>query len=249
LNWPDDYLIPGIEPYHVEEAGVIYCGDCRDILPYLPKVDLVLTDPPYIGLKGGTELKYSTGGVATNHIISKTMDDRWFASLEWVLMAWDKVNHGLMSFCSYHFVAELGDILKDNKLALLSWYQRNSPPPIQNVPHFQNEYIWVFKKSNKAKWRNLKTNYDIPKLTAGCVSTGERVMDSNKRALHPTQKPLSLMLQLLKVESDIILDPFLGSGTTAVAAKELGRKFIGIEISEEYCKIAVKRLRQGVLPL
>ena len=47
MNFPDDYLIPGIEPYHVEDAGIIYCADCRDILPHLPKVDLVLTDPPY----------------------------------------------------------------------------------------------------------------------------------------------------------------------------------------------------------
>lgn len=50
MTWPDDYLIPGIEPYHVEPAGIIYCADCRDILPHLPKVDLVLTDPPY-GIK------------------------------------------------------------------------------------------------------------------------------------------------------------------------------------------------------
>ena len=67
---------------------------------------------------------------------------------------------------------------------------------------------------------------------------------------HPTQKNLKLIKRLIEIrEADIILDPFLGSGTTALAAKELGRKFIGIEISEEYCKIAVKRLRQGVLPL
>ena len=47
MIWPDDYLIHGVEPFHQEEAGIIYCGDCREILPKLPKVDLVLTDPPY----------------------------------------------------------------------------------------------------------------------------------------------------------------------------------------------------------
>ena len=75
-------------------------------------------------------------------------------------------------------------------------------------------------------------------------------LDRKKR--HPTQKPLSLMSQIVRVSSrpgDLILDPFCGSGTTLVAAKNLGRRAIGIEIEEKYCEIAVKRLAQGVLPL
>ena len=67
---------------------------------------------------------------------------------------------------------------------------------------------------------------------------------------HPTQKPLSIVSKLIKVssnENDIILDPFLGSGTTAVAAKQLKRNFIGIEISKKYCKIARDRLKQDIL--
>jgi site-specific DNA-methyltransferase (adenine-specific) len=67
---------------------------------------------------------------------------------------------------------------------------------------------------------------------------------------HPTQKPLSLLLRLLGMYSgDPVLDPFMGSGTTLVAAQQLGRKAIGIEIEERYCEIAVKRLAQGVLAL
>ena len=67
---------------------------------------------------------------------------------------------------------------------------------------------------------------------------------------HPTEKPRELMAYMLQTyseENDIILDPFLGSGTTAVAAKQLGRKFIGIEISPKYCEIANQRLRQEIL--
>jgi site-specific DNA-methyltransferase (adenine-specific) len=67
---------------------------------------------------------------------------------------------------------------------------------------------------------------------------------------HPTQKPISLMLRLLSLYSGVpVLDPFMGSGTTLVAAKRMGRRAIGIEIEERYCEIAVKRLAQGVLPL
>jgi site-specific DNA-methyltransferase (adenine-specific) len=69
---------------------------------------------------------------------------------------------------------------------------------------------------------------------------------------HPCPKPILLFKWLMTAASNeaaIILDPFLGSGTTAVAAKQLGRKFIGIEIEEKYCRIAVDRLRQGVLGL
>lgn len=66
---------------------------------------------------------------------------------------------------------------------------------------------------------------------------------------HPTKKPLALYLQLCRLIPGIILDPFMGSGTTLRAAKDLGRKAIGIEIEERYCEISAKRMAQEVLPL
>ena len=69
---------------------------------------------------------------------------------------------------------------------------------------------------------------------------------------HPTQKPLAVILPIIQASSnfgDLILDPFAGSGSTLVAAKQLGRRYIGIEISEEYCKIARERLKQEELEL
>ena len=71
MNWPDDYLIPGIEPFHVETAGIIYCADCRDILPLLPKVNLVLTDPPY-----GLGKRLHDGGTWSTH-------KKYDAMLQW----------------------------------------------------------------------------------------------------------------------------------------------------------------------
>jgi len=70
-----------------------------------------------------------------------------------------------------------------------------------------------------------------------------------EQLLHPTQKPVKLMSRLISHCAGNILDPFMGSGTTLVAAKQLGRKAIGIELEEKYCDIAVNRLRQGVLKL
>ena len=75
--------------------------------------------------------------------------------------------------------------------------------------------------------------------------------ENSQNGFHPNEKPLKLMYYLMKTfsnDNSIILDPFMGSGTTLVAAKELGRKAIGIEIEEKYCEIAVRRLAQEVLP-
>jgi DNA modification methylase len=91
------------------------------------------------------------------------------------------------------------------------------------------------------------TNMDKP-----CKSWDERRNHAENGNQHPTQKPISLLKWCVLQadnEPDLILDPFLGSGTTAVACKTLGRKCIGIEISEKYCEIAAKRLSQGVFNL
>jgi DNA modification methylase len=78
----------------------------------------------------------------------------------------------------------------------------------------------------------------------GCYRKGEM----NDPVVHPTQKPVSLMRWCIEITtSGTILDPFMGSGTTLRAAKDLGRKAIGIEIEERYCEVAAKRLEQGVL--
>jgi len=78
----------------------------------------------------------------------------------------------------------------------------------------------------------------------------ERGGDKKEHRVHPTQKPLALMKWCLSLVPDAatVLDPFMGSGTTLVAAKEAGMRAVGIERSEEYCQKAVERLRQGVLP-
>lgn len=247
MTWPDDYIPEGFTPYHVEEAGIIFNCDCRDILPHLPKVDLVLTDPPYPNIVGGVKRNF-LGGVSKRINYEKTVGQNWDSSLDWMVTAEELAIYGLLIFSSYLSLSNIEQMItKCETAGLITWFKRNSPPRGRYVPRLDTEFIWLFRKKSGLEWHNIRSMMiDIPLLQSGCMAT-ERILNKDGSTLHPTQKPVQLIKQLLAIGGDIILDPFLGSGTTAVAAKELGRKFIGIEISEEYCAIAVKRLRQGVL--
>jgi len=196
----------GIKPYHQEEAGVIWCADCRDILPKLPKVDLVLTDPPY-----------NTGKLITN-LKSKISwkQDTW---------KWDKEIDSFDFICpSITFVPP--NKIKDFDRLLVA--VKNQTSCSRNVsPRYGCQFLVVKGK--------LPLTFELDWFQYDPVYNG----------IHPTEKSLKLMKWLVRLGSlknQVILDPFLGSGTTAIAAKELNRKFIGIEIDEEYCRIAVRRL-------
>ena len=230
----------------VETIGdaTLYLGDCLEILPTLGKVDAVITDPPYVGLAGGLE-HFALGGVAKTRQASLRIGDEWSANLDWVPLVIGLSERSIMAFCSYHFVAELGIALQNgaSKVALLTWYRRNSPVTMANVPRFTTEFCWCFKTGPNAKWRELKTTmFDIPNLAAGCMASSEKEIDGTGKSAHPSQKPVALIEQLVRVSDGAVLDPFMGSGTTGVACANLGRKFIGIEISEKYFAIACERI-------
>ena len=123
---------------------------------------------------------------------------------------------------------------------IFTWHKTNPVPSFRKVNYLSAcEFIWIGSKG-KFKTFNFKQQKEMHNFYE----------TSNKSCYgktdHPTEKPISLMRHLLEIHSnkdDIILDPFLGSGTTAVACKELGRRYIGIEISPEYCEIAKRRIR------
>ncbi len=240
-----------MKPYYDRDGITIYHGDCREILPQLPdnSVDLVATDPPYTNLSGGVEYTSYHSGVLGKRGTYKTQGDIWEASLDWLPLAWRVLSKGLMVFCSFHAVADVRQLIVGKPIALITWYKRNCPPSAQNAPHFTTEFIWAFQKNPGLVWKRLETFYNIPKLSTGALASAERYTDSGGRAIHPTQKPENLFMELLKVEPETILDPFLGTGTTAYCAKKLKRKCIGIEIEEKYCEIAANRCRQMVMDL
>jgi site-specific DNA-methyltransferase (adenine-specific) len=211
------------KPYYEEDGIVIYHADCRDILPHLPKVDLVLTDPPY-GINAVN--RPQPGAIQYAAIVG---DD---------------------AIMDLRFIFAIGDAQVV--------FGANCFP--DQLPHRGRWLVWDKRVDARADamlgspielaWTSRRSGFDwICRLQHGGVVNADR--KESVARFHPTQKPVDLMAWTLSKypEASIILDPFMGSGTTLRAAKDLGRKAIGIEIEEKYCEIAVKRLAQEVLPL
>jgi site-specific DNA-methyltransferase (adenine-specific) len=228
--------------YHDPDAGMtIYCADCRDILPHLEPVDLVLTDPPYgdkdthfghlskIVLKNGEPARRVLGfaGITGEELVSYAKS--WVAlARRWVVFTceWKQA----------HRLDEAGLLVR-----LGIWRKPNGAPQFTgDRPGTGWEAVAICHRPGAKRW-NGGGGHAFWSYPRGDGHTG-----------HPTEKPIKLLKSWVRDFSDLpdtILDPFMGSGTTLVAAKQLGRRAIGIEIEEKYCKIAVERLKQGVLPL
>jgi DNA modification methylase len=212
-------------PYYDRDGITIYHGDCREILPALPKVDLVLTDPPY----GIGEARH---GNSTRSVLAVSRD------------------YGDSSWDDQPPSADLiNAVIEQGRNAIVFG---------GNYFHLPPSSCWlVWDKDNGANdfadcelaWTNLpKAVRRIKWRWQGMLQ--ERMGADKEERVHPTQKPLAVMRWCIQQAPDdcaTILDPFMGSGTTLRAAADLGRRAIGIEINEDYCRIAVERLRQGVL--
>ena len=205
-----------IKPYYQDDWVTIYHADCREILPELPKVDLVLTDPPYgIGVDGQS---YST---------SKYGGRRPIEFLGWDKTRPDKEIFDMIFQASNEQCIWGGNYFSDYLPSSMGWLVWDKG---QDISSSDCELCFT---SRKKALRRIVLN---------------RVELMINGADHPTQKPLKLIKWCLSFFEDAqtILDPFMGSGTTLRAAKDLNRKAIGIEIEEKYCEIAVERLKQEV---
>jgi len=202
-----------MKPYYQDDFATIYHGDCREILPQLPKVDLVLTDPPYgIGINRSQRLSVSRGHGG------ETWDDQ-------------VISPSLM-------LAVLG--AGRNQIFWGGNYY--------NLPPAKCFLIWD-KQNDGRDFADCEFAWTSFEAVARIFRMRPMNMDGGK--VHPTQKPSMLFTWCIGLapEPTTVIDPFMGSGTTLVAAKQLGRKAIGIEISEAYCEIAARRLSQEYLPL
>ncbi len=214
------------------EVNKIYCGDCLEVMQDWDDgiIDCVITDPPYF--------------LPATHYQTRKKFGRNFSDLgmldhfinDFFKLGVQKIKQSgifyVFSNCDsypifyyhlYSYCRKLRSIIWDKKRSFLGYTWRH-----------QHEII-LFGEMPEAKPVNTGDG-DIIKCD---------VVGINNR-LHPAEKPTELLKKLIEKstnENDLILDPFLGSGTTAVACKQLNRNFIGIEISEKYCKIAEQRLR------
>ena len=215
--------------------------DCLNILKQLPDkcIDLVLTDPPYNFQAGGGGLYKKRGNL-------QKIKDSFGTDFkpEPLLNECERITktmHGYF-WCSKDIVRNYLNWAQDRKYGfnILMWH-KNNPIPANNNNFLPDTEYCIFIRG-----KNTTFNQGLPfKLYSKYMIT---IVEPNNG--HPTPKPLQLISKLILLsskETDLILDPFLGSGTTAVAAKALKRNFIGIEISPKYCEIARQRLRQGIL--
>ncbi|GJL89398.1 MAG: methyltransferase [Minwuia thermotolerans] len=239
-------------------------GDCVQIMEGLPagSVDMIFADPPYnLQLKG--ELR------RPDESLVDAVDDAWdqFSSLDAYdafTRAWLQAAHRALKdtgtlwvIGSYHNIYRIGAILQDLGFWILNdvvWRKSNPMPNFRGrrLTNAHETMIWCAKgEKNKGytfNYEALKVLNDDVQMRSDWLlpicSGNERLKEDGQKA-HSTQKPESLLHRILVTatrDNDIVLDPFFGTGTTGAVAKRLGRRFIGIDREEKYCRLAQNRI-------
>ena len=196
-------------------AARLILGDCRDILPTLPRVDAVVTDPPY-----GIGSWSATGG---NSLSQEECD---------MINAWDDAEP-VAQILERSFAVSKEQIVWGGNYFKL--------PPCPGPLVWNKALRGMHYADGEFAWRNFGKSLRILDLSI----VGTEVRQEGRK--HPTQKPVALMKWCIDFLSNgqTILDPFMGSGTTGVAAVQMGRKFIGIEREPKYFDIACKRIEDA----
>lgn len=219
-----------MRPYFERDGIVIYHGDCREALPGLGPVDLVLTDPPY-GIALDTDNRRFSGGTAGN--VAKRGNGIGSAGAAPIIGDGSAFDPSFLLAYGKHQIIWGWNNFPDKlpRGACLVWLKRH------------DEAFGTFLSDAETGWMSKGHGVYCRRDLSNNAIANDRV--------HPTQKPVSLMRWCIRFfpNAQTILDPFMGSGTTLRAAMDLGRKAIGIEIEERYCEIAARRLDQMAMPL
>ncbi len=267
-NSVSHYCGAGIQPFFSDSKKniTLYHGDCIDILAKMSNVypngfvDVIFADPPYFLSNGGISCQSGkmvsvnkgewdrSNGPELNHQFNRD----WLSVCQKAL----KPNGTIWVSGTSHVIHSIGFAMQQLGFKILNdiaWVKPNPPPNLscRYFTHASETVIWAAKNT---KSRHLFNYQDMRRMNGGkqMKSVWHIYPPSSSEkefGKHPTQKPLELLKRILLASSnpgDLILDPFLGSGTTGVAAVDLGRKFIGIEMDKIYLETAVKRIRKSI---
>lgn len=240
-------------------------GNCIELLKKIPdnSIDLIFADPPYnLQLNGDLFRPNQSKVSAVNDEWDKfssfneydDFTEKWLKECRRVL----KRNGAIWVIGSYHNIFRVGKIIQDLNYWVMNdiiWV-KNNPMPNFKGTRFNNAHetlIWATKNENSKPtfhYKAMKSYNDDKQMRSDwniSICSGNERIKSNGEKAHSTQKPEELLYRVILSTSnpgDIILDPFMGSGTTGAIAKKLGRKFIGFEREEKYIKVANERIRK-----
>jgi site-specific DNA-methyltransferase (adenine-specific) len=218
-----------VKPYYADEAVTLYHGDCREVTAWL-EADVLVTDPPYgMAFKQGRRVNGQSSAWTSRWTDVTIAGDDSTEARDGALAAW-------------------GD---DRPALVFGTWKRPAPAGVREVLVW-DKVVSTGMGALDVPWRpSWESIYVIGKgftgrRSHGVLSVSMPTLDPARKD-HPTAKPVDLMVRLIDKTVGTVADPFAGSGSTLVAAKQLGRKAIGVELEERYCEIIAKRLAQGVL--
>jgi site-specific DNA-methyltransferase (adenine-specific) len=232
MNPKGETMSAGPEPYYQQDGITIYHGDCLELLPQMPPVRIVVADPPYLFGLASTEAKVGWGDLMNSayfYVAWLKECKRLTANLQgciWVFNSWR----------SFPVLAKASFDLCWSIESLLVWDKEWIGPGGVRGLRPQHEIIALFVQPEFSI-----SNRSLPDIWH------HKWMTTLGETQHRAEKPVMLIDRILSESGyGLILDPFMGSGTTLRAAKDLGRQAIGIEIEERYCEIAARRMEQRV---
>lgn len=259
----DDSFKNKNNPAYYETPDILLLqGNSLEIMAEMPpeSVDVIFADPPYflsnggITCSGGKMVSVNKGmwDQETELVKKDEFNQAWIAACYRIL----KPNGTIWVSGTLHNIFSVGYAMEKVGFVIINnitWQKLNPPPNLacKCFTHSTENIIWAKKQGGKPCF-----NYELMKELNGGkqmkdVWTGPLTPPSEKKeGKHPTQKPLYLLERIIlssSREGAVILDPFTGSSTTGVAAKRLGRRFIGIDLSSEYLDLSVRRIEAQML--